>query len=209
MSQSMQHEEQEQAPVNWSVTAVLGLTFLAAITVVPWYGIVHGYSGWAWAFFGIFTYEAHPLLKWFLAVMGGMSLQNSIIVWSARHRVHHRDVDDNDRDPYSIGRGFWFAHIGWMLNDYASGDVDYSVVRDLERAAHLPADLGLADQQAVEAADHGDATQGRPPEELPQQGSRIPLAGLGEQRGGSRIYRLADRRHPRHVPAGGRGAAGG
>jgi stearoyl-CoA desaturase (delta-9 desaturase) len=148
----MQHEEQEQAPVNWSVTAVLGLTFLAAITVVPWYGIVHGYSGWAWAFFGIFlvlngvgigsgyhrlwshrTYEAHPLLKWFLAVMGGMSLQNSIIVWSARHRVHHRDVDDNDRDPYSIGRGFWFAHIGWMLNDYASGDVDYSVVRDLER----------------------------------------------------------------------------
>jgi stearoyl-CoA desaturase (delta-9 desaturase) len=65
--------------------------------------------------------------------MGGMALQNSIIVWSARHRVHHRDVDDNDKDPYSIGRGFWFAHIGWMLKDYPSGDVDYSVVRDLEK----------------------------------------------------------------------------
>jgi stearoyl-CoA desaturase (delta-9 desaturase) len=47
--------------------------------------------------------------------------------------VHHRDVDDDDRDPYSIGRGFWFAHIGWMLRDYRSGEVDYSVVKDLEK----------------------------------------------------------------------------
>jgi stearoyl-CoA desaturase (delta-9 desaturase) len=152
MSESVSQPDHEIAPVNWAVSAVLGLTFLAAVTVVPWYGIVHGYNGWSWLFFAIFlvlngigigsgyhrlwshrTYEAHPLLRWFLAVMGGMALQNSIIVWSARHRVHHRDVDDNDKDPYSIGRGFWFAHIGWMLKDYPSGEVDYSLVRDLEK----------------------------------------------------------------------------
>ena len=152
MSESPRVREQESAPVNWSVTAVLGLTFLAAVTLVPWYGIVHGYNGWSWLFFGIFvvlngigigsgyhrlwshrTYDAHPLLRWFLAIMGGMALQNSIIVWSARHRVHHRDVDDNDKDPYSIGRGFWFAHIGWMLKDYPSGQVDFSVVPDLQK----------------------------------------------------------------------------
>jgi stearoyl-CoA desaturase (delta-9 desaturase) len=152
MSETIQREEKEYAPRNWSVTAVLGLTFLAAVTVVPWYGFTHGFSGWAWLFFGVFlvlngigigsgyhrlwshrTYEAHPALKWFLAVMGGMSLQNSIIVWCARHRIHHRDVDDNEKDPYSIGRGFWFAHIGWMLREYASGAIDYSVVRDLQK----------------------------------------------------------------------------
>jgi stearoyl-CoA desaturase (delta-9 desaturase) len=152
MSQALSSPNREAAPVNWSVTAVLGLTFLAAVTVVPWYGIVHGYNGWSWLFFAIFvvlngigigsgyhrlwshrTYEAHPALRWFLAVMGGMALQNSILIWCARHRVHHRDVDDNEKDPYSIGRGFWFAHIGWMLRDYASGDVDYSLVRDLEK----------------------------------------------------------------------------
>jgi stearoyl-CoA desaturase (delta-9 desaturase) len=152
MSDINQSQDTEIAPVNWSVTAVLGLTFLAAITIVPWYGFTHGYSGWAWLFFAIFmvfngigigsgyhrlwshrTYQAHPALKWFLAVMGGMALQNSIIVWSARHRIHHRDVDDNDKDPYSIGRGFWFAHVGWMLKDYPSGEIDYSVVRDLEK----------------------------------------------------------------------------
>ena len=152
MSQVSHRQEPEVASVNWSVSAVLGLTFLAAVTVVPWYGFTHGYNGWSWLFFGIFlvlngigigsgyhrlwshrTYEAHPLLKWFLAVMGGMALQNSIIVWSARHRIHHRDVDDNDKDPYSIGRGFWFAHVGWMLKDYRSGEIDYSVVPDLQK----------------------------------------------------------------------------
>jgi stearoyl-CoA desaturase (delta-9 desaturase) len=152
MSQLQQPQDNESVPVNWPVTVVLGLTFLVGITVVPWYGIVHGYNGWSWLFFAVFlvlngigigsgyhrlwshrSYEAHAALRWFLAVMGGMALQNSIIVWSARHRVHHREVDDNDKDPYSIGRGFWFAHIGWMLRDYPSGDVDYSLVKDLER----------------------------------------------------------------------------
>jgi stearoyl-CoA desaturase (delta-9 desaturase) len=152
MSKSLKARERVPAPLNRSVTAVFGLTFIVAVTLVPWYGIVHGYNGWSWLFFGLFmvlngigigsgyhrlwshrTYDAHPLLRWFLAIMGGMALQNSIIVWSARHRVHHRDVDDNDKDPYSIGRGFWFAHIGWMLRDYPSGAVDYSVVPDLQK----------------------------------------------------------------------------
>jgi stearoyl-CoA desaturase (delta-9 desaturase) len=137
---------------NWPVTLTLGLTFLTALIVVPWYGITQGFSGWAWLFFGLFlvlngigigsgyhrlwshrTYKAHPVLQVFLAIMGGMALQNSILVWCARHRVHHRDVDDNEKDPYSIGRGFWFAHVGWMLKDYESGRVDHSIVRDLEK----------------------------------------------------------------------------
>jgi len=142
----------EQAPINWPVTLVLGLTFLAAVTIVPWYGFVHGFSAWAWVFFAIFlvvngigigsgyhrlwshrAYEANGLLRVFLAIAGGMALQNSILVWCIRHRFHHRDVDDNDKDPYSIGRGFWFAHVGWMIKDYESGKLDWSVVPDLQR----------------------------------------------------------------------------
>jgi len=144
--------DEEHPQINWAVSTVFGLTFLAAITIVPWYGIVHGYSTWAWVLFAFFlvcngvgigsgyhrlwshrAYEASPTLKWFLAIMGGMSMQNSIIVWCARHRVHHRDVDDNEKDPYSIGRGFWFAHVGWMLRDYKSGEIDYSLVPDLQK----------------------------------------------------------------------------
>jgi stearoyl-CoA desaturase (delta-9 desaturase) len=142
----------EQAPINWPVTLVLGLTFLAAVTIVPWYGFTYGFSAWAWVFFAIFlvvngigigsgyhrlwshrAYEANGPLRVFLAIAGGMALQNSILVWCIRHRFHHRDVDDNDKDPYSIGRGFWFAHVGWMIKDYESGKLDWSVVPDLQR----------------------------------------------------------------------------
>ena len=144
----------EKAEINWPVTLVLGLTFLAAVTIVPWYGIVYGFSGWAWLFFAILliaggigigsgyhrlwshrAYEAHWLMRLYLAIVGGMTIQNSILVWCIRHRFHHRYVDDNDRDPYSIGRGFWFAHVGWMIRDYESGKLDWSVVPDLERDA--------------------------------------------------------------------------
>ena len=142
----------EKAEINWPVTLTLGLTFLAAVTIVPWYGIVYGFSGWAWTFFVIFlvasgigigsgyhrlwshrAYEAHWLMRLYLAIVGGMAIQNSILVWCIRHRFHHRDVYDNDKDPYSIGRGFWFAHVGWMLRDYESGKLDWIVVPDLER----------------------------------------------------------------------------
>jgi len=138
--------KKEKAKINWPATLVLGLTFVAAITIVPWYGTVYGFSGWAWALFAIFliaggigigagyhrlwshrAYEAHWLMRLYLAIVGGMTVQNSILVWCIRHRFHHRDVDDNEKDPYSIGRGFWFAHIGWMLKDYESGRLDWSI----------------------------------------------------------------------------------
>ena len=32
----------------------------------------------------------------------------------AGHRAHHRYVD-TDKDPYAAIKGFWYAHIGWML----------------------------------------------------------------------------------------------
>lgn len=80
------------------------------------------------------TYQAHPVVKAVLAVGGAMALQNSILHWSSDHRVHHRHVDDNDKDPYSAKRGFWFSHIGWMLREYHPHRYeDYSNCRDLQK----------------------------------------------------------------------------
>jgi stearoyl-CoA desaturase (delta-9 desaturase) len=38
----------EHAPINWVTTIVFTVTPLAAAILVPWYGIVHGYSLGAW-----------------------------------------------------------------------------------------------------------------------------------------------------------------
>jgi fatty-acid desaturase len=62
-----------------------------------------------------------------------MALQNSVLIWASQHRMHHRFVDDVDRDPYSAKRGFWFSHIGWILRNYPSGRNDFTNAKDLER----------------------------------------------------------------------------
>jgi stearoyl-CoA desaturase (delta-9 desaturase) len=142
----------EIAPINWAASLMFVLTSAVAVTLVPWYGITHGYHAAAWICFTLFlgangmaitcgyhrlfahcTYEAHPVLKVAYLFFGAMALQNSALNWAAAHRVHHRFIDDPERDPYCARRGFWFSHIGWMLRSYPSGEPDFSTVRDLQR----------------------------------------------------------------------------
>ena len=60
------------------------------------------------------SYEAHPLVKFFFLMIGASAWQGSALKWSSDHRKHHANVDGED-DPYSISKGFWYAHIGWLL----------------------------------------------------------------------------------------------
>jgi stearoyl-CoA desaturase (delta-9 desaturase) len=72
-------------------------------------------------FFSHKSYEASRPLQIFYAVFGAMAAQNSILWWSASHRVHHQYVD-RDWDPYNIQRGFWWAHIVWIFYRHAPAD---------------------------------------------------------------------------------------
>lgn len=60
------------------------------------------------------SYNAGYTTQTFLAITGAACFQGSIQEWSRDHRAHHRYVD-TDRDPYSIKRGFWHAHMGWLF----------------------------------------------------------------------------------------------
>ncbi len=60
------------------------------------------------------SYEAHPILQGFLLLIGAGAFQGSALKWSSDHRIHHK-FEDTDKDPYSIKRGFWHAHMGWMM----------------------------------------------------------------------------------------------
>ena len=41
-------------------------------------------------------------------------LQNGIIEWARDHRTHHKFAE-TDADPHNAKRGFFFAHMGWLL----------------------------------------------------------------------------------------------
>lgn len=60
------------------------------------------------------AYKAKLPLRIFLMLCQSMAFQNSIYEWSRDHRVHHKFTDTN-ADPHNSKRGFFFAHMGWLM----------------------------------------------------------------------------------------------
>lgn len=75
------------------------------------------------------TYTASTALKLTFALLGAGAGQDHIKKWARDHRAHHRYVD-TEQDPYNAKKGFFHAHIGWIIfeNPKASktGRVDIS-----------------------------------------------------------------------------------
>jgi stearoyl-CoA desaturase (delta-9 desaturase) len=136
----------------WPQALLFAISLLVSVSLVPWYGLEYGYTGMLWLGFVVTlwlgglsitagyhrlwshnSYQANILVRMVFALIGAGTLQNSIIEWASGHRRHHRFVDDEDNDPYSIKRGLWYAHIGWMLRDYDSGKSNHDNCPDLNR----------------------------------------------------------------------------
>ncbi len=78
--------------------------------IITGLGITVGYH----RLFSHRSFKAHPILEWILVISGAAALQNSALQWCSNHRKHHKHLD-TDNDPYSITRGFFHAHMGWIL----------------------------------------------------------------------------------------------
>ena len=63
------------------------------------------------------TFECHRIVQFLFLFFGAASVENSLINWASDHRYHHVYAD-RDGDPYSVNRGFWWAHMGWMFFNY-------------------------------------------------------------------------------------------
>jgi stearoyl-CoA desaturase (Delta-9 desaturase) len=86
------------------------------LMLVGWWfsgmGITFGYH----RLFAHKSFKAHPVIQFIAMICGSAALQNNIIKWCSDHRLHHRKLDSKD-DPYSITQGFFYAHIGWIMED--------------------------------------------------------------------------------------------
>lgn len=105
----------------------------AAFILLGAFGIATGLSvtGGYHRLFAHGTYEARWPVRLFYLIFGAAAFENSALKWSSDHRRHHARVD-TESDPYNIRRGFWWAHIVWVLtrDDQADG---IRHVGDLER----------------------------------------------------------------------------
>lgn len=60
------------------------------------------------------SYEAGFLVRLILMLCNSMANQGSIYHWARDHRVHHK-YSETHADPHNATRGFFFAHMGWLL----------------------------------------------------------------------------------------------
>lgn len=74
------------------------------------------------------SYRANSWIEGIILFFGAMAGQGSALRWGFDHRLHHAHVDTDD-DPYSIKKGFWYAHFLWILERPRT--IDPKVVPDL------------------------------------------------------------------------------
>jgi stearoyl-CoA desaturase (delta-9 desaturase) len=63
------------------------------------------------------SYYATRFFQFVMAFLGTSAAQKGVLWWAEKHRYHHR-WSDQAEDIHSTKRhGFWYAHVGWVLND--------------------------------------------------------------------------------------------
>ncbi|MEP6809792.1 MAG: fatty acid desaturase [Chthoniobacterales bacterium] len=119
--------------INWITSSFLIGTALLTVTAVPLYlwkfgldwfhlalfFVMFGACGFSISLgyhrlFSHIAFKAAWPVRLFTLIFGAGAFENSVLMWSSEHRRHHKYVDHDD-DPYDISKGFFYAHIGWLL----------------------------------------------------------------------------------------------
>jgi fatty-acid desaturase len=120
------------ASVRWKKDNVAGFLFihlLAALAFLPWFFswtalalfaagiVVFGCVGINLCYHRLLTHRSFSCPLWLergLAILATCSAQDSPPHWVAVHRQHHQFADE-DQDPHSPLKSFFWAHMGWLL----------------------------------------------------------------------------------------------
>jgi stearoyl-CoA desaturase (delta-9 desaturase) len=97
---------------HFTVDGFMPSLFIAAflMTIMCGMSITMGYH----RLYSHKSYDASFIVKFVLLLFGAAAFQNSLLKWASDHRVHHKFCD-TEKDPYNINKGFFWAHMGWIL----------------------------------------------------------------------------------------------
>ncbi|MBI5801930.1 MAG: fatty acid desaturase [Verrucomicrobia bacterium] len=136
--------------INWYNSVFLVGTLAVTLTAVPAYLWHYGLSWFNTAMFFLFfiltglsiTLGYHRLFShhafhaaWPVRlgtlIFGAAAFENSALTWCDDHRRHHKHTD-HEEDPYDISKGFFHAHMGWIMFKLGEPPT-FASVPDLER----------------------------------------------------------------------------
>lgn len=136
-------------PRSWlNILFLLG-TLVLALVFVPWKLAVQGLRWSEVAVFAVMygliglaitvgyhrlyshrSFQASWPVRLAVLLLGAAAFENSALAWCSDHRHHHRFVDDPERDPYAVKKGFWYAHWLWVME---ATERPLEAVGDLQR----------------------------------------------------------------------------
>ena len=118
-----------QTSLSWTTAIFFAIVHIIAL-LSPWFFswralglalLLHwlfGSIGICLGYHRLLSHHSFQVPKWLeylIAFIGALALQGGPIFWVAGHRLHHAHTEDNNEDPYSAKRGFWWSHMLWML----------------------------------------------------------------------------------------------
>lgn len=136
-------------PINWVNTlfltlcpllSVTGTILLCLYTTISWktwvlFGVSTALTGFAitGGYHRLFAHKAYRTtqsIRLLYLLVATAAFEGSVLEWCTDHRKHHRHTD-TESDPYNIKRGFWYAHMGWLIR-LDNQKRDFSNVIDLK-----------------------------------------------------------------------------
>ena len=140
----------QQTYLNLATIPYWGVHLMALVGVVL--------LGWSWSWFAVtaasyavrmffvtgahhryFSHRSYKTSRAFqlvLAIGATLTVQRGVLWWAAHHRRHHAgsDTADDLHSPYH--GGFWWSHMGWLMNRDLE-HTELSRVKDLARYPEL------------------------------------------------------------------------
>lgn len=91
---------------TWQATLFLLVTFIiGGLSITAGYHRLYAHK----------AFTANAFFEWAVLIGSTLAWEWSALAWSHDHRLHHKHVD-TDEDPYSIKKGFWYAHFLWLFD---------------------------------------------------------------------------------------------
>lgn len=82
------------------------------------------------------SFKTSRAFQFVLALLGTTAAQRDPLWWASHHRMHHQNAD-TEEDIHSPKRhGFWWAHMGWVMNRRLS-ETRFDKVRDFAKFPEL------------------------------------------------------------------------
>ena len=151
-SDSLSSDSNEPMPLKWPYAIAIGAVHIVALTAAfcfSWQALgVTVFLHWLCGSIGIclgyhrlLTHRSFKVPRWLeytVVTIGALALQGGPLFWVSKHRMHHASTEDNQRDPYSAKRGFWWSHILWIIYPSNSTDNDEAQRQFAPRIAKDP-----------------------------------------------------------------------